>query len=135
MSIDVSNISAPAGDAFKFESINDKIKGVITHAEMKDQVNKFTNKDETVLVITIETEDGESAKVYPRTAPGSQMARVISDAVVAAGQTSLEVGGTLAVQWTGEEDIGKGNPMKVYAAAYEAPKAQAGAVAASDLLG
>jgi len=117
MSIDVDSISAPAGDAFKFNEIGDKVKGVITHAEVKDQVNKFTNKDETVMVVTLETEDGDSWKLYPRISPGSQMARVIGDAVKEAGAKSLDVGGTLAVAYTDEEDIGKGNPMKVYAAA------------------
>lgn len=135
MGIKLNDISAPAGDAFKFENIGDKIKGVVTHAQFKDQVNKFNNQDETVLVITLETEDGESSKLYPRVNPGSQMAQTVADAVQAAGADELAIGGTLAVAFKEEKDVGKGYPMKVYVAAYEPPKASTGSASVADLLG
>lgn len=135
MGIKMDEIGSPAGDAFNFENDGDTAKGVITGAEFVEMSNFEKTGKETKLVITLATEDGEAIKVFARTAPTSNIAIAIRQALEDAGADELEIGGTLAVQLTGREDIGKGSPMKVHVAAYEAPKAQAGAVAASDLLG
>jgi hypothetical protein len=120
MSIDMSQY-ARAGDSFAFENVGDTIKGEIV--QVKDphvRVNKFTDKDETVMAITIRTEGGDEYSIWPRLQPYSSMGGAIADATAAHGH-KLEVGGKLAVQFTEEKDTGKGRPAKLYAAAYEPP--------------
>lgn len=129
MSINVDDLAPPTGDAAKFDKIGDTVTGILSYVgTWQTRQNKFTDKTEEVLRLVIDTADGPKA-LYP--VKGKQLPRAIGDALRAAGATALEVGGKLAVRFSGTEDTGKGNPMKVFVAQYEAPKASS--VAASDL--
>jgi len=130
MSMSVDELAPPSGEAAKFDTIGDTLKGVVSYVgKWVERTNKFTNKQEEVLKIIVETDDGPRA-IYP--VKGKQMPRAIGDALRASGAAALEVGGRLAVRYSGNEDTGKGNPMKVFVAQYEPPKATA-AVKADDL--
>lgn len=49
------------------------------------------------------------------------MAQAVAKAVSDAGERTLAEGGKLAVVFVDEKDTGKGNPLKLYEAKYEAP--------------
>lgn len=129
--MNINDIAPPSGDSFKFETVGDTVKGVITFVPSRPEprINKFNGREEEVVKVILDTADGDKA-IYP--VVGSVMARAIGDAVRGAGATTLEVGGTLAVQFSGERDTGKPMPMKEFKAKYEAP-VQAAALATSDL--
>lgn len=131
MSLNINDIAPPSGDSFKFEKVGDVVKGVLTYvpAQGEDRINKFTNKPEVVIRLVLDSGDGDKA-IYP--VVGSAMARAIGDAVRGAGASTLEVGGTLAVQFSEEKDTGKPYPAKLFKAKYEPPKTSA-ALDAGDL--
>lgn len=134
MSLNVNDIGAPSADSFKFGAVGDTIKGTLTYVPSAptEQANKFNpGQVDKVIKLVLATDDGEKA-IWPRV--GSTLAGAIADAVRAAGCTSLEIGGTLAVRFSETEDVGKGNPMKRYVAQYKAPAAQAGSITATDLI-
>lgn len=131
MSIDVNELSGPAGDTVKFQTIGDTVVGIVTFiGEWRTRVNNF-GKEETSMKVVLDTAEGPRA-IYPRMA--SPMAQAIGDAIRAAGGTKFEKGAKLAVRFSETKDVGKGNPLKLYVAQYEAPKAAA-AVSADDLFG
>lgn len=51
----------------------------------------------------------------------SDMQRAVGEAIKAAGAPGLRNGGKLAVKKSGEKDTGKGNPLPLYEARYQAP--------------
>lgn len=120
--LNINDIAPPSGESFKFENIGDTIKGILTFVPNApvERVNKFNGRVEQVVKLVIDTGDGEPRAIYP--VQGSTMARAIGDAVRAAGATSLEIGGTLAVRFSETRDTGKPQPLKVYSAKYEPPK-------------
>ena len=129
--MNIDDIAPPSGDSFKFETLGDTIKGVLSYvpAKPEQRVNKFNGNEEGVVKLVLATDDGDKA-IYP--VVGTAMARAIGDAVRAAGAGTLEVGGTLAVKFSEERDTGKPSKMKVFSAKYEAPKTAA-AIDATDL--
>jgi hypothetical protein len=120
--LNINDIAPPSGESFKFENIGDTIKGVLTYVPdaPTERINKFNGRSEQVVKLIIDTGDGDPRAIYP--VQGSTMARAIGDAVRAAGATSLETGGTLAVRFSETKDTGKPQPLKMYAAKYEPPK-------------
>jgi hypothetical protein len=120
--IDMSQY-ARSGDGFKFENVGDTLAGEIVQVKPPEvRTSKFTGKDETVMAVTIRTEDGDEFSIWPRLAPFSSMGGAIADATAEHGH-QLKVGGRLAVQFTEELDTGKPQPAKIYAASYKPPTA------------
>ena len=120
--IDMSQY-ARSGDGFKFENVGDTLAGEIVQVKPPEvRTSKFTGKDETVMAVTIRTEDGDEFSIWPRLAPFSSMGGAIADATAEHGH-QLKVGGRLAVQFTEEMDTGKPQPAKIYAASYKPPTA------------
>lgn len=120
MSVDMSSY-ARSGESFSFDEVGDTIKGVITQIkDPHERENKFNQKIELVMAITIDTGEGGEQAIWPRLQPYSSMGGAIADATADHGN-KLEVGGKLAVQFTEEKDTGKGRPAKIYAAQYAPP--------------
>jgi hypothetical protein len=119
----VDELSAPSGQAFKFAQIGDKVQGTVTYIGQWDTHTNNFGDQETSLKIVLDTGNGEMAAIYPK--KGSTQAQAIAEAIKEAGQSRLEVGATLGVKFSGEKDTGKGNPLKLFKAQYEAPKAGA----------
>ncbi len=112
---------AKSGDAFDFKEYGDTCRGVI--ARVKEPfmvVNQFNGNEEQKMVITVTQPDGTEAAIWLRTDPPNNIARAVTKAVEPHGY-EIEDGARIAVQYVGEEDIGKGNPMKVFTCLYEPP--------------
>jgi hypothetical protein len=124
--------------AFKFEKIGDTAKGRITNlatsqvTDFKTQEPKFYNDGNPIMqiVITMQPDDNaEEFRVFVK--PKAKIA--IREAVQAAEASGLEVGGMLALQYSGDEpaqQVGL-SPTKLFTAQYKAPVA---AIASGDLL-
>lgn len=128
MSISIDDIAGPDGDSFKFTDLGDTAKGTILHAEQSRRESQFTGKTEEVLRISLEADDGSTLIIWPVTNTdvhgdgyATRMAKAIAAAVRAAGQRTLEIGGTLAVKYVKDQPSEKGNPAKIYAAEYKPP--------------
>jgi len=107
-------LSAPAGQTFKFDNPGDTIEGVVAYiGDWNHRTNKF-GKEETVTKIGINTGNGELSYIYP--AKGSSMASAIADALRTANLPELLEGQTLELRYDDDKDVGKGNPMKVFRA-------------------
>lgn len=143
MSIDVNDLLT-AGEKIpgaKFEKIGDKVVGSIVSAEAR-QCMKFGTTDldywpqgdpKMQVVVTLQTderdaaiEDDDGKRRLHAKKPGNMLSAIVA----ALAGNRLEVGGRLAVMFTGEEPSQKGNPTKLYQAAYQPPAANA----AADLL-
>lgn len=127
------------GRSAKFERVGDTIKGVIcAQPEIRQQTDIKTGAPKTwddgqpmnQLVIKLQTDlrededdDGIRALYVSGGFKRASTQKAIADAVRAAKAKGLEVGGTLAVRFTGEEPSStKGfNPAKLYAAQYQPP--------------
>lgn len=101
-------------ESFAFTKIGDGVVGDIVH----------------VAPTTVETKYGPRLPIQLRRADDTvvtlwikqgQMASAIIDAAHNAGVDGIAVGGRLAVTWEAEKPTNKGNPMKIYGAAYKAP--------------
>lgn len=123
----------------KFATIGDLVQGTIARISDKQQARKF-KKDgigeldtwedgqpiwqvrfdlqTDVRDPSIQGDDGIRA-IYVRA--GSELRRVIAEAVRAAGAKEILINGFLGVQFIGEEESGAGNPKKLYAAVYRPP--------------
>lgn len=131
------------GKGAKFETVGDTVKGVICATpEMRQQTDIKTGapscwddgSPKMQLVIKLQTDakdDSEDDGIRSLYVSGgfkrASTQKAIADAVRASGAKGLEVGGTLAVKFTGEEPSQtKGfNPAKLYAAKYTAPTVKA----------
>jgi hypothetical protein len=134
----------------KFEHAGDAVKGEITDIQTKQQTdldgNPKTWDDGSPMwqvVVTLQTDDREAGdpdddgkrNLYLKGSKKyASSAKAVADAVKAAGATRLEVGGTLALKYSGDgEPTKRGfNAPKLYEAAYKAPAPSADL---SDLLG
>ncbi len=132
----------------KFEQIGDKVSGEILDLETRQATDingtpkTFDNGDPIWEVIatlqTDEREDGDDDGKRKVAIGGSMKyaskRKAVTDAVRAAGATAIEVGGTLALAYTGDgESTQRGmSPPKLFQAAYKAPVA---GVDLGDLLG
>lgn len=137
------------GRSAKFENPGDAVKGTVVSTEMAQQTD-MEGKPRTwddgsprmQLVVTLQTDerapddadDDGIRKLYVK--GGTKIAstqKAVADAVRAAGATQLEVGGTLAVEFTGLGQPSKPgySAPKLYRAAYKPP---APAAVSADLL-
>lgn len=132
----------------KFPTIGTVVKGTITQTDVTQQTDfstgalKFWDDAKTQpmmqVVVTLKTDERDPTddsdeglrKLYVK----GQMQAAVREALRAA-QAKLEVGGTLAVQYTSDKPAEKRghNPAKQYTAQYKPPSA--GTAAANDLLG
>lgn len=122
--INIDDLTRVSGDTFKFEKIGDTLTGTITQvSDPFDRTSKFNDRQETVYPIGITGTDGAQRIIWPtrRDTGPTPLLQAIVDAVIKAGAKSYAVGGKLAVRYSEDRDIGKGNPMKVYTAKYEPP--------------
>lgn len=114
-------LASPSGEAVKFDTIGVTAKGTVAYiGDWRTHTTKF-NKEVTSFKIVLEADTGAKIAVYPE--KGSQMARAIGEAIRAAGAVELTAGAKLAVRYERDEDVGKGNPMKVFVAQYVPPVA------------
>jgi hypothetical protein len=125
--IEVGDLARASGDTFKFDTLGDKLVGVITQVlPPTDRINRFNDQPETVYAIGI-TPDGETEQklIWPvRTQNGSSpMLQAIVEAVISSGAKSYAVGGRLAVAHHEVKDTGKPQKLKLYRAKYEPPAA------------
>jgi len=147
-SIPLTELEASA--AAKFENIGDKYVGRIMAMKQQQQTDPkdgtpkfFASGDPMMLwIITIQPEHGDELALWAKggnytatTGTGASMLSAIGQAVRAAGATSVEVGGLLAVAYTGEQASNTPgfNPAKLFTAQYQAPVAAPQAVQVDDL--
>jgi hypothetical protein len=147
MQADPTNFLMSAGvKSFKFTNHGDTVKGRITSLDMQQQRDIKTNepkfwndgKPMMQLRIVLDTglaegpEDDGLRAIYVR----GQMQQSVREAIKAAGATTIEEGGTLGVQYTG--DGTPTNPAfdgpKLYRAQYQPPVATPTSINADDLL-
>lgn len=116
---------AKQGEAFKWTTIGDTLKGEVTKVgEIQERTNKFTEKPETVLPFTVTNADGDHG-VYARLEPYSSLGGAVVDAVNETGGGQLKVGGTIAIQYQSDLDTGKPQPARIFVAQYKPPAAGA----------
>ena len=152
MSTDASTfLLGGGGKSAKFETIGDTVKGVICATpELRQKTDIKTSEPLTwqdgspqmQLVVKLQTDDrdpsdpeddGIRALYVSGGFKRASLQKAVADAVRTAKAKGLEVGGTLAVRFTGEEPSStKGfSPAKLYAAQYQPPTQKA----ADDFLG
>lgn len=140
MSIDQSILDdlAPKGAAVKWEKIGD-VRKVVIESATKRQTTDFKTgvpevwddgkPKEQIVISGVDPDTGETATMYLKWWGNTRRALQIA----LAGR-SLEVGGTLAVKWEGEDEATKPglSPAKLWKMQY-APPAKS-AIAADDLI-
>ena len=129
-----------------FEQLGDSYKGRITAIEERQQTDLNDGKPLTFndgtprmqYVITIEQSDGETVQLYAKggkykadEGSGEAMLAAIGTAVRAAGAGAVDVGGDLAVAYTGNARLAAGKSAKLYTAQYRPPAPAS--IPASDL--
>lgn len=134
--------------SFKFDQHGAVAKGTVVSLEMQQQRDiksgqpKWWDDAKTQpmmqLRVVLETEerDGEDDDGHRAIYVKGQMQAAVRDAIKAAGATTIEEGGTLAVQYVKDgtaTTIGF-NPPKEYAAQYKPPANQPAVVAVADLI-
>lgn len=133
----------------KFENIGDRYSGRIVGIDKRPQTDLTTGQpkyfksgDPMMLwVITIKPEQGEAVALYAKggryaaaKGSGESMLSAIGAAVRSSGATSVDVGGMLAVEYTGDGEPKPGmNAPKLYAAQYQPPAPEAASVSVDDL--
>ena len=136
MSIEDVADDVTTGTAFKFADIGDKIVGRILDAEKRQQTEYQSGEPEFykdgspkyqyVFTLDVDGED-DLRRIFAR----GHMWYAIKQAI---GQQGLEVGGTLAVEHIGTEELGGGmNAKKLFRAQYK-PPAEATGIAGEDLI-
>jgi hypothetical protein len=144
-SIPVGQLEASAGA--KFNEFGDTYKGRITALDERQQTaldgSPLTFNDGSPrmqFVVTLAQADGETVNLYAKggnyqadEGSGEAMRNALGTAVRAAGAESLDVGGELAVAFTGRANLGGGKVAKLFSCAYRPPPAAS--IAASDLFG
>lgn len=132
--------------SFKFDQPNVTAKGPIVGLDMqqqrdiKDNSLKFWNDGNPMMQLRVvlqtelhddDNDDGQRA-IYVK----GEMQKAVRDAIRNAGASQIEVGGTLAVQYTGdgEKTSPAFNPPKLYRAQYQPPVQAPSAVAVDDLI-
>lgn len=130
MSIDpsiINDLTATSGDVAKWENIGDTHKVRIATATKQQVTNFATGEPETwgngepkwqLVFSGVNPDTGEDTRIFAK----GFMYTAVKKCFAAAGQVP-EVGGVLAIQWTGEEPAKvKGyNPSKTWRAQYAPP--------------
>lgn len=101
-------------ESFAFVNIGDAVAGDIVHIAPATVETKYGPR----LPIQIRRADTTVVTLWVKQ---GQMASAIIDAARDAGAEGLAVGGRIAVSFDSEKPTSKGNPMKVYSAAYKTP--------------
>lgn len=127
--IDVDNLLSPSSGApaLKFPDIGTTWKGTVVDKAARQQTD-FTTGDPKVwpngdpmmeVIITLTLDDGDEGRLFVR----GQMLAAVRQAVAAAGATTIDVGGRLAVKFEKEEPNKnpRFNAVKIYVAQYEPP--------------
>lgn len=124
------------GNAAKFDRIGDKYAGRITGVDQRQQTSTageaLTWKDGTprmLWVITLQPESGDAVQLWAKggrykaaEGTGESMLTAIGIAVREAGANAVDIGGQLAVAYTGNgEKTPTGGTPKLYTAQYKAP--------------
>jgi len=142
-SIPLSELEATA--AAKFDQHGDRYAGRITQLKRQQQSDPATGQpkhfpsgDPMMLVlVTIQPADGDPVTLWAKggkwtakVGTGRSMQSAIGAAVAEAGASTIEVGGELAVAYTGDtEPTGPGrNPAKLFTASYRPPQPEAQAM-------
>jgi hypothetical protein len=124
------SVNAPAG---KFTDIGDKHAGrLVTPPVERQQTDLDRNPlvwpdgtKRTEWLFTIEEDSGERVTLYARrgnySGNGLAMLDAIIEAVTEAGADAIEVGGKLAVVYSGTQSLGSGKTAKLYKAQYQPP--------------
>jgi len=141
----MSNQSIPLSDlesgaAASFQSIGDKHEGTIIAIKQTNQTDPKTGQPKLfpsgdpmpIWIITVQPPQGDPVSLWAKggrfvakTGTGESMLSAIGTAVRAAGASSVDVGGKLAVAFTGETEAKPGmNAAKLYQAAYQPPAPQ-----------
>ena len=117
MSVDISAFFDPdRGEAVKVETPGDTVVGTIVDVELVDDQH---NAGKSVLKIKISVDDVVK-DLYVRS-PGQKDA--IGKAVLDAGSKAIDVGGQLAITYTGDKTLQRtGRSMKLYSARYKVPQ-------------
>lgn len=131
--------SMEGGSAAQFKTIGDKHAGRIVAINQRQSTDLVTGQPKTfasgdpmmVWVISIEKPDGDTVDLWarggkfkPANGTGESMLTAIGAAVRAASAASVDIGGELAVAFTGEGEAKPGmNPPKLYTAGYKPPSA------------
>lgn len=129
-------LSGGGSAAAKFPTVGTLIKGTITGAELTQQTDPADGKPKTwddgnprmQMVVTLQTDerdaDIDDDEGIRRLFVKGKMLQAVREAVKGAGVKTVEVGGVLAVKYTGDGE--KTNPAfnapKLYAAQYKAPE-------------
>ena len=127
------------GRSAKFENPGDKVSGEILSVESKQQTDldgnpkTWDNGDPMWQVVVVlatderedDEDDGRRAVYLKGSRKYASTATAVAEAVKAAGAKTLEVGGTLALAYTGDgEPTKRGfSAPKLYQAAYKPPVA------------
>lgn len=108
---------------FKFSAIGDTLKGVIVERPRVLDVDKMGSPGVKLrkMVVAVRDDAGDTWALWVEAR--KPMAAAIKEACDKSQVTGLAEGGTLAVRFTEEKDTGKGNPLKIYSAAYQPPVA------------
>lgn len=106
-------------ESFVFAQVGDGVVGDIVHISPTAVETKFGPR----LIVQLRREDQTVIQLWIKQ---GQMASAIVEAARKAGADGIAVGGRLAVTFESEKPTNKGNPMKVYAAAYKAPTVNLG---------
>lgn len=106
-------------ESFAFTNVGDGVVGDVVHVAPTTVETKYGPR----LPIQLRRTDDTVVTLWIKQ---GQMASAIIDAVHGAGADGIAVGGRLAVTFESEKPTNKGNPMKVYAAAYKAPTVNIG---------
>lgn len=112
-------------EAFSFNAIGDTLKGVIVEPpRVIDHPNKFNpGQTKTSMVLAVKDDAGTTWALWAEAKKGA--AQAIYEACQAAGVGVVAEGGIIAIRLTELKDTGKGNPFKVFGAAYQPPAASA----------
>lgn len=136
-SIPLSEMESSA--AATFNQYGDKYAGRVTGMKWQQQTDPNTGLPKAfasgdpmmMLLVTIQPPTGDAVTLWakggsnftPAQGSGHSMLVAISRAARAAGAETLDVGGELAVAYTGDAEGKAGmNPAKLYTAEYRAPK-------------
>jgi hypothetical protein len=139
-------LSGGGAPVAKFPNIGSIVKGTVEEAAVTQQTDFATGIPTTwddgsprmQLVVTLSTDERDDAinddKGQRRVFIKGQMLTAVKDAVRAAGAKSLEVGGTLAVQYKSDGEPPKAgfHAPKIYAAQYKA--GAAASISVDDLI-
>lgn len=130
---DIDDLISGGAAAYKFETIGDTCKGEVKRAASQQQTDFATGTPKTFpggdpmmqIVVTVTMDDGEDAALYfkgGKFEAGEGTGQSSLEALkTALGGNKLEVGGTLAMKFSGFGKPTKGQPPKLYVCQYQPP--------------